>query len=295
MKKVVALLLLISVCFPLTISAADPPPKQRLTVAPSLVDVELAPGETITKEITAVNKGAEASFLQLSVASYSVESETQEPHYRALPGAPDVTKWVTIRTPEERVHLAPEAVQEISYTIQVPSSTLPGGYLFAIFATTTPAAVSESVTLQNRIAVVNYVTVKGDSQTSGQVTAIPPQYLSWDGMFHAEFAIKNTGSMHFIATATTVMTTLWGNEVGRIEDRRHILPFTEKNIALDWRSPHAFGLYKVDRSVRYANHTEQFPTSLLLVIHPMIIAGTLLIITGLVFFIARRRSGKHSS
>lgn len=294
MKKVVILLLCASFSFSSTISAADPPQKQRLTVAPSLVDIELAPGESIAKELTAVNKGTEAAFLSVSIAPYSVRDETEEPYYETLPGAPNVTKWVTITAPRERVHLAPEAVQEISYTVSIPPSTSPGGYLFAIFATTTPAESSESVTVQNRIAVINYITVKGDVQPSGQVTTSPLQRLSWDGMLHTEFTVKNTGSMHFAATTTAIVKTLWGNEVGRVEDKRHILPFTEKRIELDWRSPYTLGIYRVDRSASYSGHTERFPTDWLIVIHPLILAGTILLITGLSFFIAKHRHRKRS-
>lgn len=295
MKRVILALLLALLWLPGTVAAVDPQPKQRMVVTPSSVDLLLAPGESSQKDITVVNKGTEAFSLNVTAAPYSIDSQTNEPSYKPIPGSPDVTKWVTTALDKD-TQIAPEAVQEISYTVSVPPSTPPGGYLLAILVTATPITPSESVTVRSRIAVINYVTVKGEIALNGKVTASPFGHFSWNGTLKTEFIVKNNSPMYFTAATSTVITPLWGQEVGRVEDKRPVLPFTEKYITLDWQSPHTVGIYKVERSVNYLGRTESFPAEWFVVVHPLLIAGAVLLLAGLGLFVGlRKRRRGHTA
>ena len=117
MKKTLLLsLLVIALYIPSVGATASAQPRQRTVVTPSSINVALAPGENTTKELTAVNKGTEGSILKISAVAYSVRNESLEPSYKVLPGSPDVTKWVTVTTPQtESTPIAPEAVQKIQF------------------------------------------------------------------------------------------------------------------------------------------------------------------------------------
>jgi len=159
--------------------------------------------------------------------------------------------------------------------------TKPGGYTVALFATTTPDPRTESVVVHNRVAVMHYITVKGAAAESGEARAEPFEALSWDGAFTLPFRVKNTGSTHFRVEVRTAIKTLWGREVAMLTKTRQVLPQTERLVTLDWQSTVPFGIYSVEQSVVYLGKTEQLSRRYLVVMHPAVALGIVLILVSI--------------
>ncbi len=284
--------LLTAIFFMHSVAVGAATQSQSIAVTPSSVDLALAPGESATKALTVVNQGSDAFVLDMSAAPYSVRGEDYDPQYTSLPGALDPSKWVTFISPTAQVRVEPTKLREVTYTVSIPASAKPGGYVLALFATTTPDPVPASVVAHNRVAIMQYITVKGTVEQGGHASAQPYSFISWDGTVTMPYRVKNTGEGYFIAKVSAVVKTLWGSEVARISEERYVLPQTQRRMVLDWQAQTAFGIYRVEQSADYLGRTERLPTQWLLVIHPIVLLGLALLIVGGVMLVAFRTKSR---
>lgn len=268
---------------------------QSIVVSPSSVELALEPGESATKALMVVNNGSNPFMLDISVAPYSVRGEDYSVQYTLLPGAQDVSKWVSFTKPTAQVRIEPGKLQEVTYTVSIPKSAKPGGYSAAVFATTTPdPAPTNSVVAHNRVAVMQYITVKGDVEQNGQASTEPYSSVSWNGALTMPYSVKNMGGGYFTAKVSAVVKTPWGSEVARVSEERYVLPQTERRMVLDWQAQGAFGIYKVEQSAEYLGRTEQISSRWLLVIHPAILIGVVsLLVGGTMLVVFRIKSRQH--
>lgn len=162
-----------------------------LSVSPVRSDLRTAPGKIARGNIAVGNPSNEVITVNLAVKTFSVTNLTYDYTF----GSGDASSWVSLDT--STVTIKPGETAKVNYTVAVPAKATPGGYYFAIFASTTVGGVGEPGTVQ--AASLVYTTVEGELvKTSVMQNATLPVFVS-GGEIPYSFDVKDTGNVHFTA------------------------------------------------------------------------------------------------
>lgn len=277
------------VCPTFLAGAADVAPQQRIVVSPGSTDIALDPGGSITKSVTVVNKGEKAVLVGVTAVPFMVEGEAYAPRYALAPGAVDASAWIQFMGSAAAAVLRPQEVREISYVVQIPSTAKPGGYAAAVFVTSRPELPEGAIVVHDRVSVPQYITVKGEMQSSGTAQAGSLPGVLWGGTLQLPYTVTNTGEGHFTAKVTATVKTLWGATVYERSDERYVLPGTERRIKLEWQPDMVLGIYKIEQSAEYLGTAQNLAASWVVVLHPDMLIGIVFVIVGAVWLLAVRR------
>ncbi len=106
-----------------------------LTISPPLNELILEPGSKSTHGLSLYNNSNSPIIVDLRVSPFVPEGENGQVNVADEP-LPKSQDWVTVYP--SRVTLAPKEAKTISYTIELPSNAPPGGFYFAIVASSSP-------------------------------------------------------------------------------------------------------------------------------------------------------------
>lgn len=264
-----------------------------LTVSPAGAELSGAPGALLSGRLTVVNRGSESVTIHCSVSPYGVKGLDYEPDFTQLPNKPRVDSWVTL-APLTKSTLAPQALVDIPYTVQLPQNAVPGSYYAVIF---TEAALTDKTpatfTTKARVGHVLYITVNGTVTRSFEVEKLPLGKIAMTGkIVRPGLIIKDTGGVHEIAQYKLAVKNIFGKTVfSQVKDLR-ILPGTARKATLEWSPAGLGGLYTIEQHASAFGQTKTVSSSTIVVLDTRILlVFGLLLLTTLTFviqFIVRR-------
>lgn len=264
-----------------------------LTISPTSVDQEIAPGASYRGTVLVINQGdAEISY-RIYATPYSVTGEEYKPYFSPVPGATDITSWFTFGKTDGTLKVAGQ--DSVAFTIKVPAGTGAGSYYGTIFAETEDKASGSGVITRKRVGSVVYVRVTGQTIEQGNVSAWSMPWLQRAPLSGA-VKIANTGSVHFQSKVNVTISDLFGSTKFNLERDPKILPQKQRSVPIVWDKGASFGLFKVSGNVTYLGKTQKLPTKIVLIASmPMRIIGLCVLvvfIVGLVFLGKRRVARK---
>lgn len=252
-------------------------PTNAITMSPGSTRISVDAGKSVSESFEVINGGSDGYKVELSVSPYHVTGENYDPEFTQLPGTVNSSEWITLDTTE--AELAGLKVLSVSYTVEVPENTAPGGYYAVIFAQATRSDTgSGGVIPNNRVGNIIYITVNGDVATTGDVTGTPIPGFSFSSKVPLGLKLSNTGGIHFESTISFRVTDIAGKEVFKANLERMILPSTVRNLTVDWESSLPLGLYTVHREATVGSETIQLDDHKILIVNPwfLICAATFL-------------------
>ena len=139
------------------------------------VEVEVAPGETYTGEITAENPTEESIKVRVYLEDWVyAPGGTGEKIFSPIASTPfSAGKWITFSPAEETI--GPFGKTVVRYTIAVPSDAKGGHYAVLFFETILGTAQDEegvTVLVAGRIGSLFSVETKGFSEKNGQIKLV---------------------------------------------------------------------------------------------------------------------------
>ena len=286
------------------------------TVSPQSQEYVLAPGQSVTGEIKAVNPSdAKGDFYYVAeVVPYSVSDDGKyEPNFNAADDYTDIVNWVTMSDSDEsgtkEVHgvLKPGEEKEAYYTIAVPKDARGGGQYFAIRVKTDANATQEAeentAVIKEVVGIASlvFVEVSGDIIIKGEITDnnIPSFFLT--PPIKASFMAKNEGNTHAVVSyALQVFPLFSDEEIYTTEeemDSRYVLPGSSRVITQSWDNTPPIGIFKVRQTVYYDSlDNEPSVTEKMVVVCPvwLLFAIIFVIIAAIIYFVMRAKSRKNS-
>jgi hypothetical protein len=269
---------------------------QAITVTPTAIDVTVNPGQTVTGQTQVLNQADSPFDFKVYAAPYSVNGEEYDPSFTPIPGATNVSSWISLRAAKKR--LEPFSLSTVDYRIAVPTDAKPGGYYAVLFAETESKVEGTGVTTQKRVGTVVYIKVAGEMVERGQVITWKVPWLQAPNLTQT-MRIENTGSAHFAATIRTNVKDLFGATKLSYTQKRNVLPEKIRKIDIVWEKTPPLGIFKVDGSVEILGNTSKLDTKYVLVVSQPIRHG-LLIATGIITLILiarvlyKRRKNKRA-
>lgn len=264
---------------------------QNITMTPSSTEVSVAPGSSKTDSFTVINQGKTDFNVTTYADPYHVKGVTYDPQFTPLAGTTDASKWVHMSAVKAQP-LAAHKQLSVSYTVNVPKNTAPGGYYAVLFAETSPAGKSNGVVAHNRVGNILYITVEGAVKKSGSIKGLSVPFMSVSTEIPIGTEVSNTGGVHFITNASTSVFSVFGKKVFSANLKRYVLPQTTRKIEATWTNTAPIGLYRVERSATIAGKVQKLPNAWIFVIQPWVIAFfavLILIIVGEIIYRHKRK------
>lgn len=106
---------------------------QAVTMSPIRIELAADPGKQSSGVIKVYNDDTVPRTFYLSAARFESKDETGEPKF--VPGTDGIVSWINI---QPTVSVPSKDSREVTFTVNVPSGTDPGGYFAAIFASIIP-------------------------------------------------------------------------------------------------------------------------------------------------------------
>ncbi|MDB5177250.1 MAG: hypothetical protein JWN75_918 [Candidatus Saccharibacteria bacterium] len=227
-------LALVSSLLPLTVQAAQPkdrglsisPLRQEMTASAITPTAGSFTITNLTEKVMKVN----LSVRQFSVSDYDYDYVFRTPEY----------DWIALRN--TRVDLEPRKSMKIAYDVTIPAGTTPGGYYFALFASTDIVGPGLPGTVQ--AASLLYMRVEGKLVRTSVLQNDSIPWLVTGSEIPYKFDVKDTGNVDFSAYFYGQVQGLFGiyPEVGT----SHLLmPGAIRTVEGAVPSPVLPGIYRV--------------------------------------------------
>ena len=259
-----------------------------ITISPTSINHEIAPGASYKTEILVVNQGEIDQNYKIYATPYSVTGDEYKPYFEPVKGALDITKWFSFERTGGPIKVGNQ--DTIPFTISVPKGTGAGSYYATVFAETSDAAKSGVVT-RKRVGTVVYIRVSGNAVERGSVDSWQVPWLQQDPL-HATLKMANTGSVHYEAGIKIKVDDVFGGTKFNYERKPKVLPQKLRSIPVVWEDGAKFGLFKVSGEVKYFDKTAKLPTRYVFIANtPMriITAGMLIAFVAAVIFVGKKR------
>ena len=238
---------------------------QSLTVSPPTQKLILSPGESYDGSIKISNSNSSTRDLKYSafVGSFSeTGGENSKDDYGTVDHIStsdynQIMDWITLEKDSGTV--APNAVDFLNYTINVPENVPAGGqYATIIIRDDTDESVAsteDTVAIQSsfQFASIIYAEVSGETKQTGKVLENNVPAISFSAPLTVSSMVENTGNVHTDAKYTLQIWPLFSNEEVYSNEEEPmtslILPETKRYKTQTWEDAPMIGIFKVKQTV----------------------------------------------
>ncbi|MFA6554522.1 MAG: hypothetical protein WCS89_03360 [Candidatus Paceibacterota bacterium] len=265
-------------------------------VGPGKVQIDIAPGESKTFELTIANRlGTEKTF---SIVEEDFVGSNDPDKTVVLLGNDrgpySLKDYLKIGTSSIDI---PHAVKSrVLITVSVPKNAQPGGlYGSVVIGTVSKAGDNSSSTGVNttnpiitRIGTLVFVRVAGAVKESGELTGFilagNHKFISGGEPVVFDLLYKNSGNIHLNPSGTITINNLLGSNVGNIKvEPWFAMPNSLRFREVEWKAPFLFGRYTAHAVIErgYGDLKDEMSVTFWIVPWKMM----LMVIAGLVVFI----------
>lgn len=233
---------------------------QGLEVTPSQVHLDMEGGGSQSVVLQLKNLEDKEKVLHVSRTPFSYDGNTDQVLLDIPHQGEDATAWVTV---PDKLLMAPNLYTPLSFSVNIPANTKPGGYYVAIVLENTHDG--DSISTNVRVVVPLFISV-GDPDSSYADTAITG-FSEGDGDFSDQLLpfrvhVKNSGNNHVTPLGRLTFYDDNGVKVPAILDADifsrgdnmpfggglTLLPGIEREIAVDYHPIPGVDLNHLDRA-----------------------------------------------
>jgi hypothetical protein len=268
--------------------AADP--LQSITASPTDERISLAAAGNYDGTVKITNTGQTGYDFSVSASPFTVEGENYDLSFTARPDLVDASKWFSF---SRTVYTAaPTNEIEVPYHVKVPADIAAGGYYAVIFAESKAPSTSQGITAHKRVGVLFYLTVTGNTITSGKLLSYSVPIIHTAAPLTAQARMENTGNVHFDTSVSLTVSDIFGNTKARLDSTNLIFPKSTRKIGLGWTGAPSFGLFRVTGTISYLGKTHSLPARYTLMLSAtafVVLFVAIVALCGYIFLTRRRR------
>lgn len=267
-------------------------------VGPGRFEIEIQPGETVTKEIMVTNRISEGRTFELLVEDVTAgDSGTAVKLLGSERGPYTLKDYITFPKTQFTLGLGERA--RIPVTISIPADAEPGGRYGSVLITTlkdgreeedesAPSARSPVIA---RIGTLFFITVPGEMERSGQTTGLSLLDKKWwyeSGPIKFGVAYENTGSIHLNPYGELRVRNMFGEEVGFSQlEPWFVMPKALRSREVTWDREFLLGRYTATVSVNRGYEDIVDERTVVFWVLPWKIVGGVFLALFALFFLAR--------
>lgn len=246
-------------------STVNAPANGTFSVSPARQELEIEPGQTVTRYIDVVNRLGRPSRYVLSVDPFVAGSPNdggvivpdEEPVNSAVSWLrPEVDEFIL--QDGERIRLA--------VSVAAPANAGAGGHYAGIFFAS--HSMEEPLTTSNinvitRVGALFLINVKGDVVEAGRVSQFsgPRVHTRMEPVkFNVSF--RNEGTTHVVPHGTVEIRNLFGSRVAMLPvEAWYVLPQSERSREVVWDRRWLWGPYRATINLTFGRAGDQVATA----------------------------------
>ncbi len=199
---------------------AFPQQSDALQITPAVREITLTPGQTTSVELQVENDEQEAINLNFDIVNFTAKPGTGEPQYLEDATPTGAATWVDIT--DYTIVVEPGATESVVVNFDTPTSAEPGGHYVGVLFNMKQAGAEANdgqVNIESKIGVPMLITVRGDYEQSGDITAFATadnKDMYTSGPITFDLTYKNTGDVHLKPTGTVTITNMFGSNAASL-------------------------------------------------------------------------------
>jgi hypothetical protein len=223
-----------------------------LTITPSNVELQIKPGESVTKEITLTNSTQADVDIKVSRRNFTAQGEEGQITLTTDENNYSLATW--IETTPETISIKKDGREKFLVTIKVPKSAEPGGHFGSVvFATVPKADVKQTgAVVSQEIASLILVKIPGTVEEDAVIESFKALQSFYElGPVSFEARVKNNSTVHIRPVGTLTVTGMFGQKFTGQVDSRNILPGAIRKIPAILNNKLLIGKYTASVSLVY--------------------------------------------
>lgn len=289
-----ARLLLLAV-FCACISAIRPVPAHAagqlaLTVSPVRIEIDVAPGQEVTRAVEITNASSSTVGLSASAVDFEAAGDSGKPRFvRAGRSEWSMSGWV--RSAPNQFTLGAGETRKIEVGMRVPKDAEPGGRYAAVLFSSAPLPGAKTAIVAS-VGTLVLLRVTGRTTEAGSATLDAPRLVDGPPVnFGVRFA--NDGNVHVKPAGSVKVSRLWGGPVANLRiGGENVLPHSARAFQASWKDVPAFGAFVAEGALSYGTAGKNAPlgrTIFFVLPWRLLLAGIALFALGILVSLLVRR------
>lgn len=246
-RKLLFLLLFIGGGFPFFACAfeikkiANIPISGDFSISPAKLELNLTPGEEITKTMTIVNKTGKKMNFEIGFEDFIPSFGEDNPIQLGRSGTGTSLKDF-LSVDNDKFSLEHGESATVALSIDIPQSISSSG-LFgaAVVSGYSSENINDSTKVLVEIPSLLFIRIAGDERPAGELT----DFKYGEGVFSVTF--ENKGNVHLNPVGEIELKNIFGETVKNINvDQWFVLPFSARETKVFWRDRPDLYIYEVD-------------------------------------------------
>ncbi len=251
---------------------------QGIELSPPVIEIKADPGQIVTGEIKLRNITKNDLIAKSKVDDFAAKGEDGQP--QILLDETTTTRF-SLKTwiqPIANLRLAPQKIETIKFSINVPRNAEPGGHFGVIrFTAQPPELEGTGVALSASIGSLILLNVSGDAKEGASIASFKVAQITtgWekvirgdggldvglqDGSFFeygpVRFTtrVKNEGNVQVKPVGTIDVFNIFGMKVASLkmnDPARNVLPESIRKFDTDWKQHWLIGYFKARANLTY--------------------------------------------
>lgn len=184
-------------------------------VAPAMVDLSGARGQTIEGAFQIINIGDAGQSYFLGTLGFRPREESGEPSFfpQKIDGLMD---W--IQFPVSTVRVSAQSKVDVPFLIVIPADVASGSYHAAITVSQAPAEIVQTngAVIEAMTAVLVFLNIEGETNRGAALldfTIQPQKKILWQFPESVDYRLQNQGNVQFIPNGSVKMVDVFGRTV----------------------------------------------------------------------------------
>jgi hypothetical protein len=301
MKKTALSLALISFLLlsPTTVLAEEA--VSSLTAIPPKVELSADPGETLTAKLRVRNETSTTQTYKIEVADFIVSDLEGTP----VPLPTSITSRWSLRQWIQAPDLIPvdaKDTREITVTIKVPSSAMPGGHYAMLtyepWFNSLPGDMKRTGSIiGQRTGTIFYILVNGATQENLILKRFTSAKFNEQGPVDFTGSLENQSDYHVTPSGTVTISNFLNQKVATLNfETGNIFPEAKKDFSSSWNQKWGYGKYRADLNVIYGKTGQVVTATIFFWLFPIRLTIYILILIIAALFVViklKERGNKH--
>jgi hypothetical protein len=260
-----------------------------MIVHPSTIELNAAPGETVTGTITLDNLMPQAAKIRVDLRNFVARGEEGSVSLTTDDTGYSLAKWIKVSP--STIDVEPHSSNEFTYTVTVPKNAEPGGHFGSIVFTTVPPAIKGTgAVLSLEVASLISLEVPGNATEKAVIksfTVDKPFYEFGPVIFSTR--INNQGARHIVIIGSIIAKGWFGQKyIIHLSPPENILPGATKRIEATLENKWLIGPFTANFIAAYGTTSQQLNAGIEFTAFPVRYGIAALVILFLLF-LARNR------
>lgn len=263
-----------------------------LTAIPPRLEINVNPGQVITKEIKIRNESRTEKVISTTTKDFIVTDDLGTP--LQIEAADDSSnRWAAsswIQVSPSQIRLKPGETKSLILTVITPENALAGGHYAVVLHTPAKdiSLTQTGATIETNVGTLVYITVAGDIKENAIIKNFTAPKFSEYGPVNFKTIITNLSDIHITPSGSINVYNLFGLKSAQIKlDNTNIFPNTSREFVNTFNKKILFGRYKAQINAVYGTNGQLLTATIFFWVIPYKLIALIVVIVVLVILLLK--------